>query len=133
MVSSSRRDRMTVASAPLLSVRGLVKRFSGVMALQGANFEVRAGEAHRQGGGEILWRGEIAEFRDPAELSTMGFARQAEARRRQVGNGRMGSHLPWADPWRGWDFVSTGRGNGPVRRCTTRCSARAAEGPAGVG
>lgn len=119
MVSSSRRDRMTVASAPLLSVRGLVKRFSGVMALQGAGFEVRAGET--------------AEFGDPAELSTMGFIHRAEARQRQVGNGRMGSHLPWADPWRGWDFVSTGRGNGPVRRCTTRCSARAAEGPAGVG
>ena len=26
-------------------------------------------------------------------------------------NGRLGSHLPWADPRRGWDFVSTGRGD----------------------
>jgi hypothetical protein len=110
---------MTVASTPLLSVRGLVKRIPGVMALHGVDFAVRAGET--------------AEFGDPAELSTMGFIRQAEARRRQVGNCRMGSHLPRADPWRGWDFVSTRRGNGPVRRCTTRCSARAAEGPAGVG
>ncbi|NGY62301.1 hypothetical protein G7043_25590 [Lentzea sp. NEAU-D13] len=72
-------------------------------------------------------------FGDPAELSTMAFIRRVKARRRQVGNGRMGSHLPWADPRRGWDFVSTGRGSGPVRRCTTRCSARAAEAPAGVG
>ncbi|WP_129789307.1 sugar phosphate isomerase/epimerase family protein [Promicromonospora panici] len=28
-------------------------------------------------------------------------------------NGRMGSHLPWADPRRGWDFVSTGHGDVP--------------------
>ena len=28
-------------------------------------------------------------------------------------NGRMGSHLPWGDPRRGWDFVSTGHGDVP--------------------
>ncbi|MBJ7279019.1 MAG: sugar phosphate isomerase/epimerase [Candidatus Nanopelagicales bacterium] len=28
-------------------------------------------------------------------------------------NGRLGSHLPWADPRRGWDFVSTGHGHVP--------------------
>lgn len=28
-------------------------------------------------------------------------------------NGRLGSHLPWADPRRGWDFVSTGHGEVP--------------------
>ena len=36
--------------------------------------------------------------------------------KRQVGNGRngrMGSHLAWADPRRGWDFVSTGHGDVP--------------------
>ena len=26
-------------------------------------------------------------------------------------NGRLGSHLPWADPRRGWDFISTGHGD----------------------
>ena len=34
--------------------------------------------------------------------------------KKQVGNGRngrLGSHLPWADPRRGWDFISTGRGD----------------------
>ena len=25
----------------------------------------------------------------------------------------MGSHLPWGDPRRGWDFVSAGRGDVP--------------------
>ena len=32
----------------------------------------------------------------------------------RTGNGRrgvLGSHLPWADPRRGWDFVSTGHGD----------------------
>ena len=28
-------------------------------------------------------------------------------------NGRLGSHLPWADPRRGWDFVSAGHGDVP--------------------
>jgi hypothetical protein len=40
--------------------------------------------------------------------------------KRQVGNGRngrLGSHLPWADPRRGWDFVSTGRGDVPWEAC----------------
>ena len=32
-----------------------------------------------------------------------------EARKRLDGrNGRLGSHLPWGDPRRGWDFVSAG-------------------------
>ena len=40
--------------------------------------------------------------------------------KKQVGNGRngrLGSHLPWADPRRGWDFVSTGRGDVPWEAC----------------
>ena len=40
--------------------------------------------------------------------------------KRQVGNGRngrMGSHLAWADPRRGWDFVSTGHGDVPWEAC----------------
>ncbi|MGO2111590.1 MAG: sugar phosphate isomerase/epimerase family protein [Pseudoclavibacter sp.] len=28
-------------------------------------------------------------------------------------NGRLASHLPWADPRRGWDFISTGHGDVP--------------------
>ena len=40
--------------------------------------------------------------------------------KRQTGNGRngrMGSHLAWADPRRGWDFVSTGHGDVPWEAC----------------
>ena len=43
--------------------------------------------------------------------------------RKRVGNGRNGrlsSHLPWADPRRGWDFVSTG---------TATCRGRTASAP----
>lgn len=28
-------------------------------------------------------------------------------------NGRLSSHLPWADPRRGWDFINTGHGDVP--------------------
>ena len=35
-----------------------------------------------------------------------------EAHKRLDGrNGRLGSHLPWGDPRRGWDFVSAGHGD----------------------
>jgi sugar phosphate isomerase/epimerase len=35
-----------------------------------------------------------------------------DARKRLDGrNGRLGSHLPWGDPRRGWDFVSAGHGD----------------------
>ena len=59
--------------------------------------------------------------------------------KRQVGNGRngrLGSHLAWADPRRGWDFVSTGHGDVPweallpdaqhdrLRRARSRSSGR---------
>jgi len=37
-----------------------------------------------------------------------------ESKRKLDGrNGRLGSHLPWADPRRGWDFVTTGHGDVP--------------------
>ncbi|WP_395727395.1 sugar phosphate isomerase/epimerase family protein [Nakamurella sp.] len=38
----------------------------------------------------------------------------------RTGNGRrgvLGSHLAWADPRRGWDFVSTGHGDVPWEDC----------------
>ena len=36
-----------------------------------------------------------------------------DTRKRMVNgrNGRLGSHLAWADPRRGWDFISTGHGD----------------------
>ena len=38
-------------------------------------------------------------------------------RHRQRPRGALGSHLPWADPRRGWDFVSTGHGDVPWEDC----------------
>ena len=77
---------MTTEAAPLLSVRNVVKRFPGVTALGGVDFDVRAGEvhcllgqngagkstlikvlagAHRPDEGELHWRGEAVSFTDP--------------------------------------------------------------------
>ena len=53
----------------------------------------------------------------------------------QVGNGRngrLGSHLAWADPRRGWDFVSTGHGDVPWERCFRMLNAIGYDGPISV-
>jgi sugar phosphate isomerase/epimerase len=55
--------------------------------------------------------------------------------RRQVGdgrNGRLGSHLAWADPRRGWDFVSTGRGDVPWERSFRMLNSIGYTGPISV-
>jgi sugar phosphate isomerase/epimerase len=55
--------------------------------------------------------------------------------KRQVGNGRngrMGSHLAWADPRRGWDFVSTGHGDVPWEACFRMLNTIGYDGPISV-
>ncbi len=55
--------------------------------------------------------------------------------RKRVGNGRngrLGSHLPWGDPRRGWDFVSTGRGDVPWEACFRVLNSIGYEGPISV-
>jgi sugar phosphate isomerase/epimerase len=55
--------------------------------------------------------------------------------KRQTGNGRngrMGSHLPWADPRRGWDFVSTGHGDVPWEACFRMLNTIGYDGPISV-
>jgi sugar phosphate isomerase/epimerase len=55
--------------------------------------------------------------------------------KRQVGNGRNGrlaSHLAWADPRRGWDFVSTGHGDVPWEACFRMLNTIGYTGPISV-
>ena len=46
--------------------------------------------------------------------------------------GRLASHLPWADPRRGWDFVSTGRGDVPWEDCFRALNAIGYAGPVSI-
>ncbi|HEY0637354.1 MAG TPA: sugar phosphate isomerase/epimerase family protein [Pseudonocardiaceae bacterium] len=55
--------------------------------------------------------------------------------KRRVGNGRngrLGSHLPWADLRRGWDFVSTGHGEVPWEDCFRALNAIGYDGPISI-
>ena len=55
--------------------------------------------------------------------------------RLRTGNGRrgvLGSHLPWADPRRGWDFVSTGHGDVPWEDCFRMLSTIGYTGPLSI-
>lgn len=42
--------------------------------------------------------------------------------------GAVGSHLPWGNPRRGWDFVSTGHGDVPWEDCFRALRAMATTG-----
>ena len=46
--------------------------------------------------------------------------------------GRLSSHLPWADPRRGWDFVSTGHGDVPWEDCFRALNTIGYDGPISV-
>lgn len=80
---------------PLLTMRGIVKRFPGVLALGGVELEVRAGEVHcllGQNGagkstlikvlsasyqpdeGEILWEGEPVTLSTPQAAMALGIS-----------------------------------------------------------
>jgi sugar phosphate isomerase/epimerase len=53
----------------------------------------------------------------------------------RTGNGRrgvLGSHLAWADPRRGWDFVSTGHGDVPWEDCFRMLNTIGYDGPISV-
>src|SRR5215831_13368576 len=47
-------------------------------------------------------------------------------------NARLSSHLPWADPRRGWDFVSVGLGDVPWGACFRTLNAIGYDGPISV-
>jgi sugar phosphate isomerase/epimerase len=47
-------------------------------------------------------------------------------------NGRLGSHLAWADQRRGWDFVSTGHGDVPWEQCFRALNSIGYDGPISI-
>ena len=47
-------------------------------------------------------------------------------------NGALGSHLPWGDPRRAWDFVSTGHGDVPWEDCFRALRAIGYAGPISI-
>ncbi|MCX5240398.1 sugar phosphate isomerase/epimerase family protein [Streptomyces prunicolor] len=56
-----------------------------------------------------------------------------DAKKRLNGrNGRLGSHLPWADPRRGWDFVSLGHGDIDFEGCVRVLNSIGYTGPISV-
>lgn len=53
----------------------------------------------------------------------------------KIGNGRnarLGSHLPWSDPRRGWDFVSVGHGDAPFEEIFRVLNAIGYDGPLSI-
>ena len=53
-------------------------------------------------------------------------------RRATAAAGILGSHLPWGDPRRGWDFVSTGHGDMPWEDAFRALDAIGYDGPISV-
>jgi sugar phosphate isomerase/epimerase len=47
-------------------------------------------------------------------------------------NTRLGSHLPWGDPRRGWDFVSAGHGDVPWEPCLRMVNSIGYDGPISI-
>ncbi len=88
-------DHSALAAAPLLQMRGIVKVFPGVRALDGVDLDVRAGEvhcllgqngagkstlikvmagAHAVDAGEVLWQGRPASLASPVAALRQGIA-----------------------------------------------------------
>jgi sugar phosphate isomerase/epimerase len=61
----------------------------------------------------MVWQGldYVGFLDDFAELIYHVDCKDTKVRMHNGRNGVLGSHLPWADPRRGWDFISTGRGD----------------------
>jgi sugar phosphate isomerase/epimerase len=53
-------------------------------------------------------------------------------RRNDGRRGRLSSHLPWGDPRRAWDFISTGRGDVPWEDCFRALNTIGYDGPVSI-
>ena len=59
-------------------------------------------------------------------------AKDTKVRRGDGRASRLGSHLPWGDPRRGWDFVSVGHGDVPWEACFRMLNTIGYAGPISV-
>ncbi|WP_375433177.1 sugar phosphate isomerase/epimerase family protein [uncultured Friedmanniella sp.] len=61
----------------------------------------------------MVWQGldYVGFLDDFSELIYHVDCKDTKIRMNNGRNGMLGSHLPWADPRRGWDFISTGHGD----------------------
>jgi len=58
--------------------------------------------------------------------------KDTKLRRPDGRRGRLSSHLPWADPRRAWDFISTGRGDVPWEECFRALNTIGYDGPISI-
>ena len=58
--------------------------------------------------------------------------KDTKVRPRDGRRGVLGSHLPWADPRRGWDFVSTGHGDVDWEDCFRMLNTIGYDGPISI-
>ena len=70
----------------------------------------------------MMWQGidPVAFIADFADRIYHVDCKDTRMRPRHGRAGILGSHLPWGDPRRGWDFVSTGHGDVPWEDCVPR-------------
>jgi hypothetical protein len=82
----------------------------------------------------MLWQGldPAAFILDFADRIYHVDCKDAKVRTGDGRRGRLSSHLPWGDPRRGWDFVSTGHGNVPWEDCFRALNTIGYEGPISI-
>lgn len=82
----------------------------------------------------MMWQGldPVAFITDFADRIYHVDCKDVRVRARDGRNGLLSSHLPWGDPRRSWDFVSTGRGDVPWEDCFRALASIGYDGPISV-
>ncbi|GAA4685016.1 sugar phosphate isomerase/epimerase family protein [Nocardioides nanhaiensis] len=82
----------------------------------------------------MMWQGldPVAFITDFADRIYHVDCKDVRVRSRDGRNGILSSHLPWGDPRRSWDFVSTGRGDVPWEDCFRALATIGYDGPISV-
>ncbi|GAB3598629.1 sugar phosphate isomerase/epimerase family protein [Microbacterium tumbae] len=82
----------------------------------------------------MMWQGidPVAFLVDFADRIYHVDCKDTRVRERNGRRGVLGSHLPWGDPRRAWDFVSTGHGDVPWEDCFRTLRAIGYDGPISI-